>query len=995
MKQLITLFLILSFGVGANNINEPLLALEFSVNQFQQNHFQISNQTLLKGIEVGTSVISGQIFDIETNQLVGEEYNATVSLSRREDSSSEWQSVDFLTGVSNSFEFTNLPDGEYYLSIRAGFSLEIEPQEIYMPTLWHPQGLIVDSFSTIANESILIINSENSNINANFKLVPAAILVITNDEYNGESLSKFKAINNDNDLFYSIRSITSTLIGQVSVSTTILYNYLPVGDYRLYIDAKFTNFPSLDRTSQIYGEGECYNCMLELLSGKGETVTLSKFDTKIIDVNLSKGASISGKLTFDQYNLFVPNFPYINVVNENGEVAGFTYFDSDVNPEGDYKVIGLSAGEYYLNFASERYIREPYTNKQCPSLICSIYDSIPIRVPSNQQVMEINHTLRNGTSIGGKLFDAQTGLELIPDPLNVGFNNYIEVLDENLHVVAGRAVYNGSTGSYYLLNNALENGKYYIKTGSSRSFISNRNYVNQVYPNIECEGNVCDFSQAELIDLNLPDSIQQFNFNLNRAFSISGIVTRDIESSPIQNIQMAVLTTQGLIADIVTTDANGGYKLGGLKPGSYYVRSYNGNKEDFRRFPKSGVIPSALVNQIYPNQVCTNDICPLNSENLIQITDENITGINFELNSGLSISGFVKDKIKDIGVANIEIKIYSEAGEYIESYYSDEYGYYKTAALDVGNYKLVTENLRHYENQAFGGFRCGLGECDVASSVVVALDESVGNINFELISGQDYYPQLSGLWYNQSQSGHGLQIEVIKSNGTATLYASWYVVKDGEPMWLTGTGPLNKELAFIDLYITNGNQFPPNFESNNVERSLWGTLNFKFDDLNNAVMSWNSQIEGYSDGEIELTRLSNLSKLQKDDDSIDACLSGTFYNPDQSGHGVMVEVLGENADSMVLTWFTYNDNKQFWLLATGDVNGTVANLSAIYTNGSDFPPLFDSDINETISWGGFNIRKTDDDNIEFEWSPNSDHADFGSGSINLHRLTKIEGLGCD
>ncbi len=72
------------------------------------------------------------------------------------------------------------------------------------------------------------------------------------------------------------------------------------------------------------------------------------------------------------------------------------------------------------------------------------------------------------------------------------------------------------------------------------------------------------------------------------------------------------------------------------------------------------------------------------------------------------------------------------------------------------------------------------------------------------------------VYYNQDQSGHGLQLEVIKSNDTATLYASWYVVKDGEPIWLTGTGPLNKELAFIDMSITNGNGFPPAFDPDSI-----------------------------------------------------------------------------------------------------------------------------------------------------------------------------------
>ena len=570
----------------------------------------------------------------------------------------------------------------------------------------------------------------------------------------------------------------------------------------------------------------------------------------------------------------------------------------------------------------------------------------------------------------------------------------IEVLDENLVVQSG--VYVSSNQGKYQIKEALPPGKYYIKTGSRNSNYSNRNYVNQVYPNIDCEGNICDFSKAELFEITSTEIIENIDFNLNRGLSISGFVKNSLDNQGLRNIEVVVLNQDGDFVDVIRTNWDGSYIVRGLKSGQYYLRTYNGNKKHYLFNRKPSDTPFSWVNQLYPDQNCVNDSCDLSSNNLIQINDMDVVDINFELEKGYAMSGFVRNRSNNSVVFDIEIKLYSELNEYIESYYTDERGYFATAALAVGNYKISTDNNSFYINQMTGGADCGFGVCDLADSTLVSItDGSINNINFDLIPGKDYYSQLSGLWYNQQQSGHGLQIEVIKSNGTATLYASWYVVKDGVPMWLTGTGPLNKELAFIDLYITNGNDFPPNFEPVDVQRSFWGTLNLNFTDRDHALMEWNTNAEGFSSGGIELQRLTNLSTTQKSDDSIDACLSGTYYNPDQSGHGVMLEVLGENADSMAITWFTYNDNKQFWLLATGAVSGTQANLSAIYTNGSDFPPMFDSEINETVEWGSFNLSKVDNDNIQLDWNPNSEHADFGSGSINLQRLTKIESLGCD
>jgi hypothetical protein len=996
MTRLFILLLLFSMQINAKTKDISLFENISPLNEFNLSSSSLIHQKQLNDTATGNGEISGNIFDSETNEFVSDDYRARISLVRRDNSSSEWVYENGGPISGHLFQFKDLPDGEYYLSITNDILYDDTIEgPIYVPTLWDPQGQIINSSSFITTDSILIVNSENTVLNVDFKLVPAAFLTITNNEFNGESLSNGTAVNSDNEIFNFSRSELNTLVGQVSVRNTILYSLLPVGDYRFNVIAKDKIYFDLVHVNQIYGEGECYSCQLELLSGKGQVVSLSKFERKTIDVNLSDGASISGKLTLEDNNPDSPVNASIIVFNKNGEVIGDTRTDTEVSPEGDFKVSGLSAGEYHLIFATSGYILESYNNKVCPYLVCDNYDSIPVRITRNEQHTGIKHTMKKGHKLSGKILDAETGLELESNPSIFNINNYIEVLDENLNLVADVYINNNYGGDYSYIG-GIPYGQYYIKTGSSKTYTSNRNYVNQVYPNIECEGNICDFSQAELVTLGSANSQQQFNFNLNKGYSVSGTVKNTSDNLSEQNIQVAVLNAQGVIANIITTDINGDYKLGSLKPGSYFVRTYNGNRKDYRLFIKTGLIPSSLVNQSYPNHTCMNNVCPMGTENLIHIVDENLTGIDFELEQGLSMSGFIKDKNENTGIAEIEIKLYSDTGDYIESYYTDEFGYFKTAALATGNYKVVTGNPMHYINQAYGGVECGMGECDsTLSDTITILDSSVENIDFELKSGENYYPELSGLWYNKNQSGHGLQLEVIKSNGSAILYASWYVVKDGEPIWLTGTGPLNKDLAFVDLSITNGNAFPPAYNPDTIEIQPWGTLRFEFSDMNHAQMNWSTDVDGFSNGSIDLTRLTTLASVQKSDDSIDACLSGTFYNSDQSGHGVMIEVLDENAESLALTWFTHYNNKQFWLLATGTVNGSTANLSAVYKKGSDFPPNFDSSQSVTVEWGSFQLTKVDNDHVKLDWTPNSEHSNFGSGSINLQRLSKIESIGCD
>lgn len=999
MQKLFLLLFIISFQATAITSIDTSSEKELIHNEIIENFNQKIKPDLepssINGTLNGSSEISGSFIDIETNELVSDNFYTWISLKRRVNSSSEWESHENYFSTGSSFHFTDLPNGEYYLSIKSEFILDQEQQPIFMPTLWHPQGQIVNSFSTIPNDSILVVNADNSVISADFQLTPAAILAVTNDENNGETLSYYMAINNESEVFESIRYITNTFVDQVSVNNTILVSYLPIGDYRFYVDANEPNFTNIAHVNQIFGYGECYNCKLDLLSGKGEVFSLSKFERKIIDVELTEGASILGEILIEENESDNSYYTWMYLTSPQGAIDKHAILFDDEVDSGEYQVSGLAAGEYYARFLRDGYIRDSFGDVHCPYFACEDYNSKPIRIVKGENRVNVDKLLRKGTRISGTVLDAETGLTLEPDDSLLFESHFIEILDENFNIVGGEYVHPERQNSFYL-RNALPKGKYYVKTGSTNANISNRSYINQVYPNIECEGNICDFSKAELIEIDSLSTIENINFSLNKGFSISGKVKSLTDGNAVEGIEVVAVNRQGLFVDVIKTNSNGEYELRGLKSGKYHVRTYNGNKKHYFFDNQKLNVQNSWVNQTHPKLNCINDSCSMFNASIIEIANENVSGIDFSLDKGYSINGFVKNKFAGIGVSKIEIKIYTDFNEYIGSYYTDEHGYYTTPALVPGNYKLITSNPMHYQNQAFGGYQCGIGECNALQSETVTIaDSSLDNIDFELTSGQDYYPQLSGLWYNQEQSGHGLQLEVIKSKGTATLYASWYVVKDGQPMWLTGTGPLNKELAFVDLSISNGNSFPPNFDPETVDLTPWGSLQFKFNDMDHAQMSWTTETEGFTNGSIDLTRLTNLSTTQNQDNSIDACLSGTFYNPDQSGHGVMLEVLGENADSMALTWFTYNDNKQYWLLATGAVSDKEANLSAVYSSGSDFPPDFDSNVNYIVQWGDFNLTKVDNDHIQLEWTPNADHLDFGSGIMNMQRLTKIEGLGCD
>ncbi len=361
------------------------------------------------------------------------------------------------------------------------------------------------------------------------------------------------------------------------------------------------------------------------------------------------------------------------------------------------------------------------------------------------------------------------------------------------------------------------------------------------------------------------------------------------------------------------------------------------------------------------------------------------------INKGLTINGLVKNAADQLAISALSLQLYSVNGELISQTMTNDKGQYSFSNLTEGDYLLVT-NSEDFVNQAYPNNSCGLNQCvpSTSQTISISADQSLDDIL--LISSNDYYPNLNGLWFNADQSGHGLQIEVVSIQDKPTLFASWYAHLNGQTIWLTGTGELNKGIAELNMSITNGASFPPNFNSDDVVTTPWGTISFNFSDFNSAVINWDTDDVRFEDGQLSIQRLTRLSDTVTNNENIDACLSGTFFNTDQNGHGIMLEVLGQPAASIVVTWFTYNtQGEQLWLLANGAIDGNSATLNTVYTQNTSFPPNFDADAVMTIDWGSIQINKISNDKLMLNWTPNEQHQEFGDNSLEMTRLTRIKG----
>ena len=88
------------------------------------------------------------------------------------------------------------------------------------------------------------------------------------------------------------------------------------------------------------------------------------------------------------------------------------------------------------------------------------------------------------------------------------------------------------------------------------------------------------------------------------------------------------------------------------------------------------------------------------------------------------------------------------------------------------------------------------------------------------------------------------------------------------------------------------------------------------------------------------------------------CARRTWYNPAESGHGIMIHLL--NATQAWMCWFTFDSaGNAAWICAVGAIDGdTITFAEAFVVEGGVFPPDFDPGQIEEVPWGSFTVQFT-------------------------------------
>ncbi len=127
--------------------------------------------------------------------------------------------------------------------------------------------------------------------------------------------------------------------------------------------------------------------------------------------------------------------------------------------------------------------------------------------------------------------------------------------------------------------------------------------------------------------------------------------------------------------------------------------------------------------------------------------------------------------------------------------------------------------------------------------------------------------------------------------------------------------------------------------------------------------------------------------------AIGSGITGSWYDPAQSGHGLVVEVLPDQR--FLAAWFAFDPTgtQQAWFMGTGTYSGSTATVaSVVQPVGGRWIPNFDPAAVVNRPWGTLTFTFTDCNHGRVDFS--STVPGYGGGSMNLTRLTRPAGLGC-
>ncbi|MEM1091269.1 MAG: carboxypeptidase regulatory-like domain-containing protein [Pseudomonadota bacterium] len=425
-----------------------------------------------------------------------------------------------------------------------------------------------------------------------------------------------------------------------------------------------------------------------------------------IDFVMEPGALMTGQILDAATGLPIsdPEFTFIRIwtPDDGLQLATFAVFSDAFGPTFDssYRIEGLS-GSYILEIdpqpsTTTDLLRILNDTSSCPFAGCDRGEGVPVTLLPGSPVVQ-NFSLNRGGKITGQVTDAATGA-----PINGSNAIAIAILTTSGEVAGGGVIDAAGTIS---TADGVEPGTYIVTTGlpfrsqsitgqGAASFLGG-NFADQAFSGIDCAGLACDLGLATPVTLTAGAVTPNIDFALNQGFTLSGTVTDATSGTPLRNRNVEIFTPAGQRVALENTDSTGTYTTGGLPNGDYRVVVKDGGRVTLGAFGFNGL---GFFGQVFGNPSnCMQDFCDPTSGSNVTIAGADVSGIDFALNPGPTISGQIIDTATGLPV-RLTVDVFDASGNNVGAWstVSSGRGQYVTSALFAGSYTLVPRLTRSF-----------------------------------------------------------------------------------------------------------------------------------------------------------------------------------------------------------------------------------------------------------------------------------------------------------
>jgi len=419
-----------------------------------------------------------------------------------------------------------------------------------------------------------------------------------------------------------------------------------------------------------------------------------------IDFALLHGGSISGLVASE-----ADSTPLAHALVTATHVVSHRKRHTLTAEDGSYTLPALAEGDYAVSVRAAGYKSEFYDDAH------DLLHAQLIRVSPPEDVPGIDVYLATASAIAGHIQDAADGSPLA------------HALVEIYNLVGGR-----NRLRFKTLTD--QNGDYLasVPPGFYVVYAKARGYRSEFYDD------VTRFVEATPVQVFEDQHTTGIDFDLVKHGSISGMVVDENTNEPIAGavvsafFEIPILSPNPPATDPAggpvrlgfetRTDSLGRYKIENLHAGKYYVRAI-----------AKGYLPE------YWQEAAT-----LKEATVVDVQDSlEVTGIDFSLTTGGTLSGLVADAGDSTGLAGAVITLWSPDKGFTRHVYSNPQGEYKFAGLPTGDYILFAKH-KGYD----GKFYDGVDRREDATPVHVDAGGAVTGIDFYLPKFSTRFAAIAG-----------------------------------------------------------------------------------------------------------------------------------------------------------------------------------------------------------------------------------------------------------